>query len=116
MAVFPKVRTSSETAVSKKRLRSVCSGPWNRAAALARAALMTSETTSRNASAKTRPREKIRDRGPYVDSRRCIIDLSRAAACRLGFEHPGLAPVRVVVKKAPARSTRMAQAPLPRRS
>jgi rare lipoprotein A len=58
---------------------------------------------------------RIKDRGPYVDSRRCIIDLSRAAACRLGFEHPGLAPVRVVGKKAPARSTRMAQAPRPRR-
>jgi rare lipoprotein A len=58
---------------------------------------------------------RINDRGPYVDSRRYIIDLSRAAACRLGFEHPGLAPVRVVGKKAPARSMRMAQAPRPRR-
>ena len=57
----------------------------------------------------------INDRGPYVDPRRRIIDLSRAAARRLDFEHPGLAPVRVVVqKKAPARSTRVAQAPLPR--
>jgi rare lipoprotein A len=57
---------------------------------------------------------RINDRGPYVDSRRCIIDLSRAAACRLGFEHPSLA-IRVVGKKTPARSTRMAQAPRPRR-
>ena len=56
----------------------------------------------------------INDRGPYVDPQRRIIDLSRAAARRLGFEHPGLAPVRVVVKKASARSTRVVQAPLPR--
>jgi len=57
---------------------------------------------------------RIKDRGPYVDPRRRIIDLSRAAARRLGFEHPGLAPVRLVVKNAPARSTRVTQAPLPR--
>jgi rare lipoprotein A len=57
---------------------------------------------------------RINDRGPYVDPKRRIIDLSRAAARRLGFEHPGLAPVRVVVKKASARSTRVVQAPLPR--
>jgi rare lipoprotein A (peptidoglycan hydrolase) len=57
---------------------------------------------------------RINDRGPYVDPRRRIIDLSRAAARRLGFEHPGLAPVRVMVKKASARSTRVTQAPLPR--
>ena len=57
---------------------------------------------------------RINDRGPYVDSRRCIIDLSRAAARRLGFEHPGLAPVRVMVQKASARSTRVVQVPLPR--
>ena len=37
---------------------------------------------------------RINDRGPYVDSRRCIIDLSRAAACRLGFEHPSLGHTR----------------------
>jgi peptidoglycan lytic transglycosylase len=58
---------------------------------------------------------RINDRGPYVDPKRRIIDLSRAAARRLGFEHPGLAPVRLVVqKKASARSTRVTQAPLPR--
>jgi rare lipoprotein A (peptidoglycan hydrolase) len=57
---------------------------------------------------------RINDRGPYVDPKRRIIDLSRAAA-RLGFEHPGLAPVRVVVqKKVSARSTRVVHAPLPR--
>jgi rare lipoprotein A len=57
---------------------------------------------------------RINDRGPYVAPRRRIIDLSRAAARRLGFEHPGLAPVRLVVQKALARSTRVSQAPLPR--
>jgi rare lipoprotein A len=57
---------------------------------------------------------RINDRGPYVDPKRRIIDLSRAAARRLGFEHPGLAPVRVMVQKASARSTRVVQAPLPR--
>jgi rare lipoprotein A len=57
---------------------------------------------------------RINDRGPYVDPKRRIIDLSQAAARRLGFEQPGLAPVRVIVKKAPARSARVAQAPLPR--
>jgi peptidoglycan lytic transglycosylase len=56
---------------------------------------------------------RINDRGPYVDPKRRIIDLSRAAARRLGFEHPGLAPVRVMVKKASARSTRVVYAPLP---
>jgi rare lipoprotein A len=65
---------------------------------------------------------RINDRGPYVTPRRRIIDLSRAAARRLGSERPGLAPVRVVVQRAPARSARVAaapqrvsQAPLPRR-
>ena len=59
---------------------------------------------------------RINDRGPYVDPKRRIIDLSRAAARRLGFEHPGLAPVRVMVQKASARSTRVVQAPPPRSS
>jgi rare lipoprotein A len=57
---------------------------------------------------------RINDRGPYVEPRRRIIDLSRAAARRLGFEHPGLAPVRVVVQQAPARAPRTAQVPRPR--
>jgi rare lipoprotein A len=58
---------------------------------------------------------RINDRGPYVDPKRRIIDLSRVAARRLGFEHPSLAPVRVVVqKKASARSTRVVHPPLPR--
>ena len=53
---------------------------------------------------------RINDRGPYVDPRRRVIDLSRAAARRLGIEGPGLAPVRVMVQKAPARSTGMVHA------
>jgi rare lipoprotein A len=54
---------------------------------------------------------RINDRGPYVDSTRRIIDLSRAAARRLGLERPGLGRVRVVVKRGPPRPTRMAAAP-----
>lgn len=38
---------------------------------------------------------RINDRGPFVDNR--LIDLSRAAAERLGFAHHGLARVRVQV-------------------
>lgn len=37
----------------------------------------------------------INDRGPYVDNR--IIDLSRAAARKIGMIKPGTAPVRVDV-------------------
>ncbi|MBX7247758.1 MAG: septal ring lytic transglycosylase RlpA family protein [Caulobacteraceae bacterium] len=36
---------------------------------------------------------RINDRGPFVDGR--IVDLSRAAAQRLGFERQGVARVRV---------------------
>jgi rare lipoprotein A len=46
---------------------------------------------------------RITDRGPYVEPRRRMIDLSRAAARRIGLEKPGLGPVRVVVKRAPRR-------------
>ena len=53
---------------------------------------------------------RINDRGPYVDPRRRVIDLSRAAAHRLGSEGHGLAPVCVVVQKAPARSMRVVHA------
>lgn len=42
---------------------------------------------------------KITDRGPYVDPQRRIIDLSRAAADRLGLAEQGLGPVRVVVSE-----------------
>jgi rare lipoprotein A len=40
---------------------------------------------------------KVTDRGPYVDAKRRIIDLSRAAADSIGLIHPGLGRVRVVV-------------------
>ncbi|MGH9404935.1 MAG: septal ring lytic transglycosylase RlpA family protein [Terriglobia bacterium] len=42
---------------------------------------------------------RIRDRGPWIGNR--IIDLSRAAARRLGFTGQGLAPVRVRVLSVP---------------
>lgn len=59
---------------------------------------------------------RIKDRGPYIGSR--LIDLSKAAAERLGFTERGLAPVRVQVVKLPqanepavsAPDTRMARA------
>jgi rare lipoprotein A len=64
---------------------------------------------------------QITDRGPYVEPRRRMIDLSRAAARRIGLEKPGLGPVRVVVKRPPRRPTtvaagrpRSAKAPPPR--
>ena len=40
---------------------------------------------------------KITDRGPYVDKKRRIIDLSKAAADSVGLVEAGVAPVRVVV-------------------
>lgn len=43
---------------------------------------------------------RIMDRGPWVAGR--IIDLSRAAAERLGFVHRGLAPVKIRVVSRPA--------------
>ena len=42
---------------------------------------------------------RIMDRGPYVANR--AIDVSKAAAIRLGFEHEGLAPVRILVLSTP---------------
>jgi rare lipoprotein A len=42
---------------------------------------------------------KITDRGPYVDPQHRIIDLSRAAADRLGLAEQGVGPVRVVVSE-----------------
>jgi rare lipoprotein A (peptidoglycan hydrolase) len=45
---------------------------------------------------------KVNDRGPWVRTR--LIDLSRAAAVRLGFSHRGLARVKLtVLQKPPAR-------------
>ena len=49
---------------------------------------------------------RINDRGPYVDPGRRIIDLSRAAARRIGLEQPGLGRVRVVTRP-PTRSSRV---------
>lgn len=43
---------------------------------------------------------RINDRGPYVHSR--IIDLSAAAARRLGMAQPGVVPVTLEVVNAPA--------------
>lgn len=45
---------------------------------------------------------KIKDRGPWVGNR--LIDLSKAAAGRLGYIHHGLAPVEVRVLTVPKRS------------
>ena len=42
---------------------------------------------------------KVNDRGPYVDRR--VLDVSRAAAKRLGFLGAGLAPVRIDVVSYP---------------
>src|ERR671918_877791 len=55
---------------------------------------------------------RINDRGPYVDRERRIIDLSRAAARRLGLEAPGVGRVRVaVVQQAPTRPRNVAAGP-----
>jgi rare lipoprotein A len=44
---------------------------------------------------------KITDRGPYADSRRRIIDLSKAAANRIGLVEQGVERVRVTVTEGP---------------
>jgi peptidoglycan lytic transglycosylase len=49
---------------------------------------------------------KITDRGPYADSKRRIIDLSKAAANSVGLVEAGVAPVRVVVTEEAARRTK----------
>lgn len=51
---------------------------------------------------------KVTDRGPWVRGR--LIDLSRAAADRLGFRHRGVAPVRVAVLHKPAVTSRRSHA------
>src|SRR4029450_7943827 len=43
----------------------------------------------------------INDRGPFVDQPRRIIDLSRAAAERIGLLRHGVAPVRLEVLEGP---------------
>src|SRR5512132_2012560 len=49
---------------------------------------------------------KITDRGPYVDKKRRIIDLSKAAADSVGLVEAGVAPVRVVVTEEAAKQTK----------
>ena len=46
---------------------------------------------------------KITDRGPYADTKRRIIDLSKAAADSVGLVESGVAPVRVVVTEEAAQ-------------
>jgi rare lipoprotein A len=48
----------------------------------------------------------ITDRGPYVDPQHRIIDLSRAAAARVGLLQRGVAPVRVAVLQKPGKPSR----------
>ncbi len=48
----------------------------------------------------------INDRGPYVDGR--VIDLSTAAARRLGMVKEGLAPVRIAVLSPPPATKKSA--------
>ncbi len=45
---------------------------------------------------------RINDRGPYAGTQR-VIDLSRAAAERIGMIRAGVVPVRVEVLSGPAR-------------
>jgi peptidoglycan lytic transglycosylase len=47
---------------------------------------------------------KITDRGPYADSKRRIIDLSKAAANSIGLVEQGVGPVRVTVTEKPAKA------------
>lgn len=51
---------------------------------------------------------KVTDRGPWVRGR--LIDLSRAAAERLGFTHRGVAPVRVAVLRKRVEPSRRSPA------
>jgi rare lipoprotein A len=48
---------------------------------------------------------KINDRGPYGGSKRRIIDLSEAAAARIGIRPQGVERVRVVVLKDASQAT-----------
>ncbi|MGH9395447.1 MAG: septal ring lytic transglycosylase RlpA family protein [Terriglobia bacterium] len=51
---------------------------------------------------------RIKDRGPAIAGR--LIDVSRAAARRLGFSHGGLARVKVRVLSVPAHKSESGQA------
>jgi rare lipoprotein A len=48
---------------------------------------------------------KINDRGPYGESKRRIIDLSEAAAARIGIGPQGVERVRVVVLQDASQAT-----------
>lgn len=50
-------------------------------------------------------RVRVNDRGPFVDTDERIIDLSFAAAQRLGIDETGLARVRVVAPEGPSVTT-----------
>jgi rare lipoprotein A (peptidoglycan hydrolase) len=50
----------------------------------------------------------INDRGPFADPKRRVIDLSRAAATRIGLVRRGVGPVRVTVLDATRPRPRMA--------
>jgi rare lipoprotein A len=47
---------------------------------------------------------KITDRGPFIDSKRRIIDLSKAAANSIGLVEQGVTAVRVTVTEKPAEA------------
>jgi rare lipoprotein A len=52
---------------------------------------------------------KITDRGPYADSKRRIIDLSKAAADSIGLVQEGVRPVRVTVTEGPPAAQKTTQ-------
>lgn len=49
---------------------------------------------------------KINDRGPYVEKKRRIIDLSRTAAESLGMIEKGVHPVKITVTEPPSKEKR----------
>jgi rare lipoprotein A len=55
---------------------------------------------------------KITDRGPYVDKKRRIIDLSKAAADSIGLVEPGVSPVQVVITEEAAKRKKSPDEPL----
>jgi rare lipoprotein A len=52
---------------------------------------------------------KIIDRGPYADSTRRIIDLSKAAANSIGLVEQGVGRVRVTVTEGPAKTQKTSE-------
>jgi rare lipoprotein A len=53
---------------------------------------------------------KIIDRGPYADTKRRIIDLSKAAANSIGLVEQGVGRVRVTVTEGPAKTQKTSEA------